>query len=507
MLLSFLAFLTFFVAVGIGSLVKSRNTKKDYYIASSSVHPALVGLSAVATNNSGYMFIGVIGYTYATGLASIWLMIGWIAGDYLASLYVHKRLRKTTQATGEISYAGVLSGWYGADNNGLQRVIGLVSLVFLLAYAAAQLVAGSKALNVLLGWPSWAGAVMGAVLVMIYCFAGGIRASIWTDAAQSIVMMAAMLLLLIVAVSTLGGPAAAVNEMAQIDGFLNWFPSDLVVPGLFGGLLFVVGWMFAGMSVIGMPHVMVRFMALSDNGKMQQARAWYYFWFTAFYFMATAVGMLSRIYLADVAAFDQELALPTMAMELLPPVFVGLILAGVFAATLSTADSLLLSCSAAVTHDLLPHKVERPILLKIATVGITLIALGWAIVNRQSVFSLVIMAWSGLASAFAPLLLVLCFKRRPTQVHSIVAIIAGLLAALLWRLAGLHNAVYEGMPGILVGLAVFYLPWWLGLVKESKLLPLPSGSPAGQGQDSQKSSSPKSAAGRPKRSEEVATSS
>ncbi|HAG95709.1 MAG: sodium:proline symporter [Pseudomonadales bacterium] len=454
MVASFLFFLGLFVAIGLSSVLSSRQTKQDYYLASSSVSPALVGLSAVATNNSGYMFIGVIGYTYATGLAAIWIMVGWILGDFLASIYVHRRLRKATEASGEVSYAGVLSNWYGGRHDALQRLIGLVSLVFLLAYASAQLVAGSKALQVLFGWPQWAGAVMGATLVLAYCWAGGIRASIWTDAAQSVVMIVAMGLLLVVATSALGGIDGSWQKMGAIDGFLDWFPKDMVLPGLAGGILFAISWAFAGMSVIGQPHIMVRFMALDDQSRMLRARAWYYLWFLAFYAMATGVGMLSRVYLGDPAAFDAELALPTMAQELFPPVLVGLVLAGIFAATLSTADSLILSCSAALTHDVLPHNIENTREIKMVTAVVCALALGWALLNRESVFSLVILAWSGLASAFAPLLLVLCFGLRPSQRLSIIAVVVGFLVSLVWRFAGLHGAVYEGMPAIIAGLAV-----------------------------------------------------
>ena len=413
MIISFLFFLLVFVVIGVSSARKSRGTKQDYYLASSSISPALVGLSAVATNNSGYMFIGVIGYTYATGLASIWLMLGWIVGDFLASTFVHRRLRTATELSGEVSYAGVLSNWYnhGKQDN-LQRIIGLISLIFLLAYASAQLVAGGKALHVLFDWPIWAGAVIGAVLVAVYCVAGGIRASIWTDVAQSVVMIVAMAILLFIATGSLGGIDASISQMNAVDGFLDWFPKDLALPGLAGGVLFAISWAFAGFSVIGQPHIMVRFMTLTSNQEMNQARLWYYLWFTAFYAMATGVGLLSRIYLANDASFDAELALPTMALELLSPVFVGLVLAGIFAATMSTADSLVLSCSAAITHDLLPHKVENTFLLKVATLLITLAALLWALVNGQSVFSLVILAWSGLASAFAPLLIVLSLGRQ-----------------------------------------------------------------------------------------------
>ena len=447
-----------FVAIGLSSLFKSQNTKQDYYLASESISPGLVGLSAVATNNSGYMFIGVIGYIYTTGLASIWLMLGWIAGDFLASTFVHARLRNATEKTGQVSYAGLLSHWHGEGNKSLQRIIAIISLVFLLAYASAQLVAGSKALHVLLGWPMWAGAVLGSIMVVFYCIAGGIRASIWTDAAQSIVMIFSMGLLLVIAISTQGGVGASIDQLSHIDGFLDWFPKDLALPGLAGGILFAISWMFAGLSVIGQPHIMVRFMALNDLKKMRQARFWYYSWFLLFYCMTTGIGLLSRIYLGDIATFDAELALPTMAQQLLSPAFVGLILAGIFAATMSTADSVILSYSAALTHDLLPHDIEDTRLLKVATALITLAALLWALLNSQSVFSLVIMAWSGLASAFAPLLIVLCLGGKPNEKTSLLAVFIGLGCAMLWHYMGLNNAVYEGMVGIIAGLLVLYTP-------------------------------------------------
>ncbi len=458
MILSFVIFLGLFAVIGMSSVLRSRGTKKDYYLASSSIPPSLVGLSAVATNNSGYMFIGVIGYTYATGLASIWLMAGWILGDFLGSIFIHRRLREATQRTGEVSFAGVLSKWSGKPNIVLQRIIAVISLVFLLAYASAQLVAGSKALHVLFGWPNWAGATIGAVLVVLYCFSGGIRASIWTDGAQSIVMILAMATLLIIGVVSFGGLNGAIAEMQKVDGFLDLFPQNLLLPGIAGGILFAVGWAFAGISVVGQPHVMVRFMALNDTGKMRTARAWYYSWFTMFYAMSTGVGMLSRIYLSDPGTFDPELALPTMALELLPPPLVGLVLAGVFAATMSTADSLILSCSSALTHDLIPHKIEKPYLLKTGTAVITLAALGWALMNKQSVFSLVIMSWSGLASAFGPLLIYLSLGGKPGRKSTYLAIFAGLFVALLWRYLGWESKIYEGMPGILTGLLVLYFP-------------------------------------------------
>jgi SSS family solute:Na+ symporter/sodium/proline symporter len=219
--------------------------------------------------------------------------------------------------------------------------------------------------------------------------------------------------------------------------------------------LFVLGWMFAGLSVVGQPHVMVRFMALDDERNMMRARVWYYGYFTLFYALATGVGMLSRLYLPDLASLDPELALPTMAVELLPPVLVGLILAGIFAATMSTADSLVLSCSAAITHDLTPQRLEKPWLLKTATALTTLVALGLSLSESRSVFSLVILAWSTLASAFAPLLALYALGRRVTEPVAIGLMIIGVGVALVWRFGlGWHGDIYEGLPGILIPFAL-----------------------------------------------------
>lgn len=457
MVTSFVFFLLIFVAIGISSVRYSRGSGSDYYLASRSVQSWLVGLSAVATNNSGYMFIGVIGYTYATGLASIWLMIGWILGDLAASLYVHRRLRRASADYDQDSFPGAIANWDGTIRPVAQKLAALIALLFLTAYATAQLVAGSKALFVILDWPVWSGAVLGAFMVAAYCMAGGIRASIWTDAAQSFVMIVAMALLLVIAVENLGGVSSAWQQMGEIPGFLDLFPSDLPLPGLAGGLLFALGWLFAGFSVVGQPHIMVRFMALHEQHSLVVARVWYYVWFTLFYCAATGVGMLSRIYLNDPGGFDAELALPTMALQLLPDLGVGLIMAGLFAATISTADSLILSASAALTKDLKPSLSSRPLFIKGVTLGVTLFALALALSNTQSVFDLVIFAWSTMASAFAPVMLVHCRGGNPSQRVLVSMMLVGAATAIGWRLLGWNGFVYEGLPGILAG----FVPWWL----------------------------------------------
>lgn len=456
-LASFLAALALFVVVGLASAAKSRGTKVDYYLASRSVSPAMAGLSAIATNNSGYMFIGLMGFTYAVGLASLWLMVGWIVGDFLMSLVIHKRLREASAGHQEVTFAGVLARWSGGDYAVLRRIGAVVTVAFLGAYAAAQLNAGGKTLQALFEWRPATGSVLVAVIVALYCMAGGIRASIWTDVAQSVVMLVAMAAMLFAALGVTGGIGGAWQALGEIPGYLDPFPPNLLLPGTTGATLFVAGWLFAGMSVIGQPHIMVRFMALDSARHLARTRMWYYGFYVIFYSMAAGVGLLSRLLLPDLGDLDPELALPTMALELLPPVAVGVVLAGIFAATMSTADSLVLSCSSALTHDLLPRRIERPAELKFVTVLVVALALAIALNGTQSVFVLVILSWSALASAFGPLLWVHARGFRVGEWQAIAMMVAGLGAALAWRWLGWQDMVYEGMPGMLAGWATFHV--------------------------------------------------
>lgn len=449
---TFILFLAAFVGVGLASARLSRGTGADYYLASRSVPAPLAGLSAVATNNSGYMFIGVIGYTYATGIASVWLMLGWILGDYLASRWIHPKVRRAAAEGSDLSFVGLISDWNGTPQPGLRRLLAAITLIFSLAYTGAQLVAGSKALHGLFDWPQWGGAVLAAVLVLGYSAAGGLRASIWTDAAQSVVMMVAMGVLLYSALGEAGGFAGARAELAQVDHLLEWFPAGLAWPGVAGAGLFAVGWLFAGFSVIGQPHIMIRFMALAGDDGLSRTRAWYYSWFTLFYAMATGVGLLSRVLISDPSDFDPELALPVLAQQLLHPAGVGLILAGVFAATLSTADSLVLSCSSALTRDLPTTASDRLSRYKWATALVVLAALGWALAWRESVFAIVIFSWSGLAAALGPVLVLRALGVGIEFRNGAIAAGLGVAVAIGWRLLGWHTGVYEGMPAILAGL-------------------------------------------------------
>ncbi len=461
---SFCCFLLVFVLIGMASAFKHKQTNEDYLLAGQSVKPWLVALSAVATYSSGYMFIGMIGYTYLHGLSSIWLAIGWIFGDFLTSLFIHKRLRVVSEDKNILTYPDALSRWHGTDFKALRVTGGLITLIFLGAYAAAQFNAGSKALHALFGWDYAAGAIIGSVIVVLYCFSGGIRASIWTDAAQGIVMFLSMGILVVAGVNASGGASAFVNALYAVSPtFMSILPHGSPLGSIAGPSLFILGWLFAGFLVIGQPHVMVRFMSMDDPGNMSKTRAYYYFWYTLLFVLTILVGLASRVLIPMTSNFDAELALPTLSLKLLPEALIGLILAGIFAATMSTADSQILSCSASLTRDVLPIKNVGYYMSKAATVLVTLIALAIALGGNESVFDLVLVASGALGCAFAPLVAIYALGQKPSEAVAMGMMLTGLVVMLAWRNMGLSDITYEVMPGMLAGLSVFLVAKLIGV--------------------------------------------
>ena len=450
---SFAFFMLIFLGVSVYSATRKKDTDADYLVAGRSVHPWAMALSAVASNNSGYMFIGLIGLTFNEGLSALALMGGWVVGDYTAWLIgIPKAVRKRSAETGTLTVPALL-GHGIAGGRVVVVVSGLIVLVFLGTYSAAQLIAGGKALHVLFGWSAHVGAIIGAAIVVVYCFAGGIRASIWTDVAQSVVMVVAMNLLLFVGVAEAGGPAALWSRLADIDPQLvSIVPASLP----FGFAMFVLGWFACGFGVVGQPHIMVRAMTLESTDQMAAARRVYVVWNTLFTLSAVGVGLVARALLSESTGFDPELAMPMLSETLLPPVLVGVILAGLFAATMSTADSQVLSCAAAVTQDIAPRPELGNRYTKIGTILVTAVVLAIAL-KGGSVFARAILAWSGLAASLGPLLVVRCLGQSPHPVTALAMMLVGFFAALGWGEYGMGYTVglNEALPGMLAGFAIF----------------------------------------------------
>jgi len=448
---SFMICLLIFLVIGIYSIRQKQNTAEDYLLASRSLQPWLCGLSAVATTNSGFMFTAWIGMTYTMGISSIWFLLGLGSGSTIGLFTSSRHIREVSASTKTYSYGGLISLWQGKEMPILRHVLGWGILIFLSTYAAAQLTASSKAMYVLFNWELNTGAILGAVVILIYCFSGGFRASVWTDVAQSIVMIIAMFILFYVALDHIGGFESLYLKLAAINPALVSPLPDLQ----FSPWLYIFGWFIGGIGITGQPHIMTRFMALDEAENTNRSLYWYFGWYYAFFLTSWGVGLAARVLLPETASFDAELALPSIANDLLPQFLVGIILAGLFAASISTADSLVLASSASLSRDILKQPSPSMLVTKGSTVLITILVLSISLWGNKSVLMLVALAWSALATAITPILYLMIREHSINQWLAISMVICGTITAFGWYFLEIDRFIWPSFPGIAVVLTIF----------------------------------------------------
>ena len=450
-----------FAGVGIASMWVKQDTTDDYLVAGRGMHPALAALSAVSTWNSGYMFIGFIGFIFLQGYSAIWIALVSTIGQLVAWIWLYKYIQKEGSDRNLRSLSSLVSSKTGAQE---AKIAAILSVFFLAIYAAAQLTAGGVALNSMLEWPETTGILIGFVLVVAYCYAGGIRASIWTDAAQSSVMIVGSTILCVVAMGEVGGLSGLHNELVSIDSsMVNIYPSGLK----FGATLWIAAFFLGGLGVAGQPQVVSRVMTLKDDSDRKQAMVWFFVWQTPFIALMFIIGLACRaIFDGTLSVDDAEKGLPLLAQSL-NPILGGVILASIFAATMSTADSQVLACTAAITDDIKPEWKQNHGRTKQVTLVVAALATGISLIGQQfpgfgdSVFALVVFAVYGLGGIFVPLILIRMAGYEPDSQHTISMMIAALLGVLIWTVLGFGEYVFPSVPGMGAAFAVHFTLCWI----------------------------------------------
>ena len=436
--LTFALFMLSFLCIGLSAAKSQKKTVDDYLIGGREIKPWLNALSAASTNCSGFMFIGLIGVSYTKGMFTYWFVIGimlgsllvwykWIpklrarAGELKANTYLDVILPRIEKSSSQIA----LDRWFA----------GIITLLFLSIYAAAQLKAGTKAMQSIFDWPPELGIWMSAGLILVYCLSGGFRATVWSDAAQSAVMLLAMGILAFTSLYHLGGLEGLLSNLWNQDPMLaTLFPSTKGVLGSMGAGL---AWAMIGIGSLGQPHIMIRPIALPSTEDVPATRRIFFTYYLTFMILSVLVGVCTRALLPpSLGSFDHELALPRLAAEQLPSAMIGIVLAGVFASSISTADSQVLSCSAILGGDLRNSPQQSVTKQRLATLIVLIIIALIAIGAPANVFTLVILAWSALAAPFVPMVILSCWGIQMSMRHRLGVMVSALGTFFLCRQFG-----------------------------------------------------------------------
>ncbi|MCI6721996.1 sodium/proline symporter PutP [Treponema porcinum] len=471
-IIAFVLYLGFMVYIGLRS-AKKNNSSMDFFLGGRKVGPWITALSAEASDSSAWLLMGLPGLCYLGGVKeTFWTAVGLIVGTYLNWLFVAKPLRKCTISFGDsITIPEFFTNRF-KDKTHLLTIISVFFIVlFFTIYTASGFVACAKLFNSVFGLKYHIGLVIGLVVILSYTILGGYLAVCTTDFIQGALIFVAFVFSAVIAVVSLGGPAEA---MAKVSDF-----SVRAVNGQFGAEMaekFIANKSFSAMSVIsalawglgyfGMPHIIIRFMGIRSNAEIKTARRVGTVWMVIAYIGTFIIGSLGTVYLAGgdlanplmiLSGGAEETVFSATMQQMYPAFIAGLFLCAILAASMSTADSQLLSASSAVSLDIYKGLINKDAdektvmnVSRITVLVIAAIAFVLSLNPSSSIFGLVSYAWAGFGSTFGPLVILALFWRGMTNKGAIAGLIAGGVTVVLWHnlKGGIFN-VYEILPGFI----------------------------------------------------------
>ena len=466
-----MAFVLYFVAmlaIGVWFFIKTKdNGEKEYFLGGRSMGPWVTAMSAQASDMSAWLLMGLPGSILAFGLGQAWIGIGLAIGTALNWIFVAKRLRKFSKASGDaITLPQYLSNRFLTSSPVLKIICAVVFLISFTVYVASAFSAGTTVFTTL--FPALSNEVamtIFAVIILIYTFMGGFKAVCWTDFFQGILMLVALLAVPIVIVCT---KTLDTSALSQVYSYVD--ANGQAVECVFTTNLFGASWqeiasgLAWGLGYFGMPHILVRFMSIEKPSMVKKSATVAIIWVVITLLAAVLIAYFGRMLIGAelLAAGNQKLVFIELARDLFPGFVAGLLLAAIIAASMSTADSQLLVASSSFTSD-----IYKPIIRKnssdkevmwVGRIVVVIVAIVAYFIassegqGAQAIMNMVENAWGLFGAAFGPVVILSLFWKRFTYKGAVAGILAGAIVDIVWfiKLSGV-TGVYELLPGFIVG--------------------------------------------------------
>lgn len=479
----FMLILYFVAMLGIGFFFflhsRSKNDK-DYFLGGKSMGPWVTAMSAQASDMSAWLLMGLPGSILAFGLGQAWIGIGLALGTALNWILIARRLRRFSEAANDsITIPQYLSNRFATKSKTLQVTCAIVFLVCFTLYVASAFVAGTNVFMSLFNIEKTPAMLIFAAILIIYTFMGGYKAVCWTDFFQGMLMLCAVLAIPIIIVLTKDLDTSILeNVIISNDGTEYGF-----VKNLFSApITEIVSGLAWGLGYFGMPHILVRFMAIKKSSMVKKSATVAIVWVVLALFAVILIAFFGRILIGEKLLKEgaQSMVFVDLSRLLFPPAISGILLSAIIAASMSTADSQLLVASSSFTSD-----IYKPLIRKNASdkevmwVGrgiVILVAIvAFLIANSksdgaQAIMNLVENAWAGFGSAFGSVIILSLFWRRFTYNGALCGVIAGALTDILWLIfLAKPTGIYELIPGFAVSMLVAVLATLLDKAPEKEV--------------------------------------
>lgn len=476
-LISIVVYLCLMIYIGV-RYSKNNNQADDFYLGGRKLRPLVTAMSAEASDMSSYLLMGLPGLAYISGIADVgWTAIGLAIGTYVNWLLVSKRIRRYSSRLGSFTIPEFFAKRYEDDKHLLTCFAAIIIVVFFVPYTASGFAACGKLFSTLFGMNYMAAMLLSAAVIVLYCTLGGFLAVSTTDLIQSITMTIALIIVVgYGAVATGGFDAVAANAQA-LPGYLSMvqtYVADTASSKPYTPLT-IVSTLAWGLGYFGMPHILLRFMAIEDENKLKLSRRIASIWVVISMAVAILIGIVGYSMsqtgvIPMLEGNNSETVIIQIASVLsthgvIPALIAGVILAGILAATMSTADSQLLAAASSISQNLVQDfgkkKLDNKTSLLIAratVIIISLIAIFIAKDPDSSIFTIVSFAWAGFGAAFGPVVLLALFWKRSNKQGALAGMIAGGVMVFVWKYGiatlGGAFAIYELLPAFIIALVV-----------------------------------------------------
>lgn len=496
-----------FMMVAIGIAVSGRNkTSDDFYLGGRKLGPLVTAMSAEASDMSGWLLMGLPAVAMMGGLAEAsWTAIGLAIGTYLNWLFVAKRLRVYSSRIGAFTLPDFFTKRFKDNTKTLTTVAALFIIVFFVPYTASGFAACGKLFSSLFDMDYHLAMILSAIVIIVYCTLGGFFAASTTDFIQSIIMTIALIVVVGFGEGIAGGFGGIFNNVQGLDGYLDLFKGYDVANSATGsyGTLPVISTLAWGLGYFGMPHILLRFMAIEDENKLKLSRRVASIWVVISMGVAVLIGVVGYTLMQKgvLPTYADASAAETIIVDIskflskygyVAALAAGIILAGILASTMSTADSQLLAAASSVSQNLLQEtfgiKMSNKTSMWVARISVILISivaifLAWN--PNSSVFRIVSFAWAGFGGAFGPVMLCALFWKRTTKQGAIAGMISGGLVVFIYKwlrdgfvIAGKATGafidgtifdIYELLPAFIIGVAVIIIVSMMTKKPESEI--------------------------------------
>lgn len=455
---------------------KKNNSADDFYLGGRKLGPLVTAMSAEASDMSSWLLMGLPGVAYLTGVCdAFWTAVGLAIGTWVNWLIVSKRIRRYSQRINAITIPDFFSKRYNDKKNILNFIAALVIVVFFIPYTASGFAACGKLFNSLFGVDYHIAMIVCALIIVAYTTLGGFLAASTTDLIQSIVMTIALVVVVCFGTAKVGSVSAVVENAKSLAGYFSVNSTYDAATGTASpyGIITIISTLAWGLGYFGMPHILLRFMAIEDEKKLTLSRRIATVWVVISMSVAIIIGMVGLAMtnsgalesLADSETIIVRIAGILSEIGIFPAFVAGVILAGILAATMSTSDSQLLAASSSVSQNILADffhvkmsKKQSLIAARITVLIISIISVIIAWNPNSSVFGIVSFAWAGFGAAFGPVVLLALFWKRSNRFGAVSGMVSGGVIVFVWKylirpLGGTWN-IYELLPAFLVALAV-----------------------------------------------------